>query len=228
MRWGPFTVACVLLIVSAVLIHIENSEQAGLHSQTLQAVTRAAGAGATASKTTEGKFVALEVGTDGSKSTLTMSTEGRGTVLTATPASTPAPVPLTAPPTPRLTPPAHTMSRFSHAPGDWTSMPMHRVSQATIDSTKARCVDGSAPAYNLRTNAASSVWVLFLEGCGFTYGTLHALDGCKSSCICSVGYGYQQYGEYVPATPQSRRVLTFLCLACAPFMQAASSPTILP
>ena len=60
------------------------------------------------------------------------------------------------------------------------AMKLHVASAATAAKFGAACLDGSAPSMYVRTNPASTKWVLFLEGGGWCFGATP--DSTLASC----------------------------------------------
>ena len=58
-------------------------------------------------------------------------------------------------------------------------MQSRTVPQATADRHGAKCLNGAAPTVEIRLNASSTKWILFLEGGGWCYGS-SANDTIKS------------------------------------------------
>ena len=56
------------------------------------------------------------------------------------------------------------------APSPAPGMTHMTLAKATADKFGAKCLQGTPPSYELRLNASSDKWVLFLEGGGWCYG----------------------------------------------------------
>jgi hypothetical protein len=65
---------------------------------------------------------------------------------------------------------ATSLVNYKPAPPPAPGMMHVTLAKATADKFGAKCLQGSAPSYELRLNASSDKWVLFLEGGGWCYG----------------------------------------------------------
>eukprot|EP01079_Euglenida_sp_SAG-EU17-18_P008029 gene8029-1435_t len=60
------------------------------------------------------------------------------------------------------------------------------VPEATCEKFGARCLGGDAPSYQIRRNASSNKWVLYLEGGGWCYGATE--QATIASCAGRAGF----------------------------------------
>lgn len=95
-------------------------------------------------------------------------------------------------------------------------MQSRTVPQATADKHGAKCLNGAAPTVEIRLNASSTKWILFLEGGGWCYGS-SANDTIKScagrggfvpsseepSTLGSVAHPVADYGGVMGSSPDT-------------------------
>ena len=81
------------------------------------------------------------------------------------------------------------------------------VPQATADKHGAKCLSGAAPTVEVRLNASSTKWVLFLEGGGWCYGA--TANATVASCAGRGGFVPNGIaGEGLPAHSQASHFLS--------------------
>ena len=75
---------------------------------------------------------------------------------------------------------------YKPAPPPSPGMTSRTVPQATADKHGAKCLNGAAPAVEIRLNKSSTQWMLFLEGGGWCYGATQ--DATIASCAGRGGF----------------------------------------
>ena len=107
---------------------------------------------------------------------------------------------------------AASLVNYVPPPPPGPGMTSRTVPQPTADKHGAKCLNGAAPSVEIRLNASSTKWILFLEGGGWCYGATS--NATIASCASRGGFvpgepsasgyrGVQDYGGVMGSSPET-------------------------